>query len=228
MVVTWWLGTGGGRGCFGCRHAACVYPCVRKVYNLRECPRSLPWENSASLPCLGWCLGVARPWLTPSLPLACFALLGAAGQGWLGRDGTNTSLVAHSLARPRCTQALWGMGRNLPSSSGISPWRLWVDIWGSSKTFSRCEGRGLVASAAREQQAPAPTACAWVLVCEGCMFLSTSKVQLLLSRGITEPSGSGKWLAMLGKAVGTGEMNVVASIWRNQIYCLHLEALPVL
>lgn len=65
-----------------------MYPHLRDFCNLCECPCSLPWESSVSLPWLGWCLGVARPWLTSSLSFACFALLGAVGQGWLGKEGT--------------------------------------------------------------------------------------------------------------------------------------------
>lgn len=56
--------------------------------HLHKCPCTLPWESSASVPRLVWYLGVASLWLTPSLSVACFALLGAAGQGWLGTEGT--------------------------------------------------------------------------------------------------------------------------------------------
>lgn len=127
--------------------------------------------------------------------LCLFCLAGGCGTGLVGEGGHHTTLLASSLARPCCTQALWGMGRDLPSSSGISPWRLWVDIWSSSKTSSLWESGSLIASAVRAQQAPAPSAptavSARLLVCEGCTFLCTSKVQFLLGRRITEPSGSG-------------------------------------
>lgn len=125
--------------------------------------------------------------------LRLFCLAGGCGTGLVGEGGHHTTLLASSLARPCCTQALWGMGRDLPSS--ISPWRLWVDIWSSSKTSSPWESRSPIASAVRAQQALAPSAptavSAWLLVCEQCTFLCTSKVQFLLGRRITEPSGSG-------------------------------------
>lgn len=93
----------------------------REIYNLCECPCSLRQENS--LPWLGWCLGVAALWLTLSLSLACFALLGAVGQGWLGREGTalpwwHSAWPAHYAPR-HCE----GWGRICPPAMALVPER---------------------------------------------------------------------------------------------------------
>lgn len=181
---------GGGKGCFGCRHAVwSILPSGRSC-NFRECPCSLPWENSASLPWLVWHLGVAGLWLTSTLSLACFALLGAVGQGWLGREGSRVpwwppAWLGHIV--PRHCEGVGG---------GISPVAMTLipegDGWISGAPVRPSAPMRVVAllhllsEHSRQQHPAAPAAvCVRVLVYKG--FLSTSKVQLLHSRGMTKP-----------------------------------------
>lgn len=177
----WWQGVLWLQAC------CVVYPPAREVLQLLWVPLLAPMGKlcfsavASAAPGGGW------PQHCPWVVLPCWAV----GQGWLGREGSIVPWWPPAWPGHTVPRHCEGWGGISPAAMALIPEG---DGWISGAPVRLSAHRRVVAllhllsEHSKLQHPAAPAAiCVRVLVYKGCTFLSTSKVQLLRSRGMTKP-----------------------------------------